>query len=140
MPITTITCYRADCDECGNPLLANTVDDGEVAPHWETPELALANIYGDPDIDRDDTDSRYLQLVGQQLSDGRLLCGRCNAKRLLAERGHNWSEWVRCNCYDPAQGRRLIDRHEQAGQCHEYRTCDRAHCWKREERPAATAA
>lgn len=129
MPITTITCYRLDCDACGKPVLTDDGEGGGFPPHFTTPEEAVADLYGDPDLENGNPDARLLP-EGQGLDDGTILCGPCNTTRLCAERGHRFTGWGTswgCDC--------------SPWDCtHEERRCRRNWCKEREERPAAVVA
>lgn len=142
MAVKSITCWLVECDECGTNLTCEDNEDGEWSPHFDDAEHAGRHLYGDPNVERDDDANVWPPLLdGQRLDDGRILCGQCNAKRLLAERGHNWMPWKQCNCYDPVERRRLVNHHEATGRCPEYRYCQRRFCPAREERePAAATA
>lgn len=123
--ITTLTCYRLDCDGCGKPIIGEDVEGYEYAPHYDTPEQALAHLHGDPDLEPDNPESKFL-LPGQQLPDGRILCRRCNQMRLCHERGHLFDAWHSCWSCAPR------------GSCdHQQRECDRWPCQVRELRTVA---
>ncbi len=138
MGVTILTCYRVDCDGCGKPVVGEDVEGYDIAPHCTTADQAVAHLHGDPDVDRSSEDGApYPLLDGEQLGDGRILCGRCNSRRLHALHGHRWGEWQQCRAAADESCR--IERHQETG-CPEYRTCDRPHCDKGwQERPAAVA-
>lgn len=138
MPVKPITCHQAACDQCDKVLTCEDGENGEWAPHFGTVEAALNRLHGNPDVDREDDEGWPPLLDGQQLPDGRILCGRCDSERLHAHSGHRWVAWRRCDCYDPTIDARRIERHQAAGQCPEYRYCQRRHCNAWEERPIET--
>lgn len=131
MAITTLTCFRIDCDTCHQPLTATDVEFGEFPPpHFAIPDEALTYLHGDPDVDNPNPEGLLL-LEGEQLPDGRFLCGGCNTDRLCAERGHRFTDWGMswsCDC----------DPWSSCG--HQARHCRRNHCGVRETRTAVTAA
>jgi hypothetical protein len=124
--VTTLTCYRLDCDGCGNPLTYYDGEGDRSGPHGETVAELIGLLYGDPDVDREDLDSFHLD--GQRFNGGYTLCGRCNTGRLCAERGHRWTEWDSCWC----------DECDPWNRTHEERRCRRTYCDVIERRPRVT--
>ncbi|MCI2423966.1 hypothetical protein MOQ72_41865 [Saccharopolyspora sp. K220] len=104
-------CVTARCDECGQLFGENA--DGVL--HFDTTADALEEI-----TTPYDGEQAWVVVDG----DGRLRCEVCEARRLCAERGHGWSEWLPCLC----KGLPFADNF-RAGSCpHEVRYCDRACC------------
>lgn len=141
MGVTTVTCYRLDCDTCGKPVEGEGFEGERMAPHWETAAEAIAHLWGDPDADRDDEDNKpYPLLEGQQHADGRIECHDCITKQRCTELGHRWCEWRDCACPDDVTGVCGIRRHADAGVCPQWRACTRGGCRAIDERPAPVAA
>jgi hypothetical protein len=112
--IKTTTCVTLICD--ADPGCDWTDEHDGFTPHYESEQAARKSAAED----------------GWAVDGARDVCPRHAVAAVCAAEGHDWSGWLDCRC----EGR--VAEHGITG-CPQWRSCERDHCWAREERPVVPA-